>query len=565
MYTSSRSRELATTLLPPGSGLRLEHISTGDQTIELMLVTTTATAPCPLCATPATRIHSRYTRTLADLPWGGFAVRLYLEVRKFFCPTVACPRRIFAERLPAVVAPYARRTSRLGDVIRVLGFALGGEAGSRLADRLRMAASPSTLLRLIRRTPDEPVPTPRVLAVDDFARRKSQTYGTILVDLEQHRPIDLLPDRTADTLAAWLRAHPGVEVISRDRSTEYMRGATVGAPDAIQVADRFHLLTNLREALERLLERNRARFRGIVLPARATNGELSIPPTAQRKPVRRSPTEEAVRQARRAYRQTRYAQIQTLRTHGVSIRSIAQRLQISRGTVYRYLRLDAQSVATRTHHVPSMLDPHLPYLYHRWQAGCHNGMQLWRELCARGYPGSRKMVAIWVRHQRKTPALTTPRKYLPCEEHATAVHGTAADCQSMADRVPASRQLVWFLLRDPRTLTLPEQATLRQLQQVCPAVATASPLVHEFLRLVRQRQLAAFDAWRALVAKSNVPELQSFVAGLDRDDAAVRAALSMAWSNGQTEGQVNRLKTLKRQMYGRANFDLLRKRVLHAT
>jgi hypothetical protein len=199
--------------------------------------------------------------------------------------------------------------------VRLLGFALGGEAGSRLADRLRMATSPSTLLRLIRRTPDPMAAPPRVLGVDDFAVRKGRTSGTLLVDLERHRPIELLPDRTSGSLAALLKAHPGIEGISRDRSTEYARGATGGAPQAIQVADRFHLLVNLREALERLFDRNRVHLRGFVLPR---PGDVAIPTSAQRQPARRSPVEETARQAHIAARYERHAHIQALHEPGLA-------------------------------------------------------------------------------------------------------------------------------------------------------------------------------------------------------------------------------------------------------
>lgn len=477
------------------------------------------------------------------------------------CVAAACPRRIFAERLPTVVAPYARRTNRLTEVMTAFSFALGGKASSRLITHLNLHVSSSTMLRLIRRTPQPRRPTPRVLGVDDWARRKGQTYGTILVDLERQSPVDLLPDRTADTLKAWLQEHPGVEIVARDRSTEYTRGVTEGVPQARQVADRFHLLMNLREAVEHILDRNRACLRGIVLPRRGDRSDGGVPAEAQRTPARRSPAEERVRAARQVQRHERYQHIRTLQAQGISIRGIARALQLNRGTVYRYLRLDEASAGGRTHHVPSMLDPHLPYLYQRWRGGCQNGMQLWRELRARGYPGSRKMVATWVRHQRQTPAPTTPRKYLPSLADQDAF--MRVDDRRIG-RPASSRQLAWFLLRDPHTYTVAEQAALAELQQVCRDVALVYPLVQAFLSMVRERAVERFDAWLTAVTATEVRDLQNFAAGLQRDQVAVQGALALPWSTGPVEGHINRLKLIKRQMYGRANFDLLRRRILHA-
>ena len=212
----------------------------------------------------ATREHSRYTRRPGDLPCVGRQVHLQLNVRRFFCDNPACQQRTFVERLPGVVRSFARRTTRLAEAQRQIGLALGGEAGTRSATQQAMPVSADTLLRLASHSELAPAATPKVLGVDDWAWKKGQTYGTILVDLEQRCVVDLLADRTADTLATWLQAHPGVEIISRDRGGSYAEGARRGAPDAVQVADRWHLLANLREALERLLTRKHA-----ALPERA--------------------------------------------------------------------------------------------------------------------------------------------------------------------------------------------------------------------------------------------------------------------------------------------------------
>lgn len=244
--------------LPKSLNLELDEVIINNETIILEIISHQPNGQCPDCGWISNRIHSRYHRTVADLPCVGLVMYLSLQVRRFFCDYLGCKRKTFTERLPGFVAPSARRTTRLAEHQRQLGLDLGGKAGSRLADRLAMPTSDDTILRLLRGTPEQPVQPPRVLGIDDWAWAKGTRYGTILVDLENHRPIDLLPDRSAETLAAWLREHPSVEIISRDRAPAYIEGASQGAPEAIQVADRWHLLSNLKEVLQRLLDRYQA-------------------------------------------------------------------------------------------------------------------------------------------------------------------------------------------------------------------------------------------------------------------------------------------------------------------
>lgn len=526
--------------------------------ITLVVASTAETAPCPLCQQRSDRIHSRYVRSLADLPWGGVAVHWHLTIHRFICETPDCPRRIFAERLPTIAAPYARRTIRLTDAFAFVGFAIGGEAGARTLAGLAMTTSPDTLLRIIRATVLPEHETPRVLGVDDWAFRRGKTYGSILIDLERRCRVDLLPDRTAEALRQWLEDHPGVEVISRDRGGSYAEGARQGAPDAIQVADRFHVLGNLRQAVERLLQRHHHCLRDI--PAASPGPDPSPEPNEESEEADlgeevRPPTRaQRESEERRSRRHARYEEVMRLHEAGMSSRAIARAVGLSRHTVQRYIRADGFPERAPRRPRPGIVTPYEAYLRERWNAGCQNAQQLWREIQGQGFTGScshvRHVLARWRsvpgRPGKKNQALPPPPPAPPPAESLSPRQGS------------------WLIFRDRDELDTDEQRQLDHILAHCPDAAAVGPLVQEFRRLVREFDGASLASWLDEVETVGIAELVAFAMGIRRDRAAIDAMLEVAWSNGQVEGQVNRLKTLKRQMYGRANFDLLRQRVLYA-
>ena len=555
------------------------HMTAATITADHVMIHLAATAPqmsCPRCQQVASRIHSRYQRSLADLPLVHRAVWLLLHVRRFFCDNDHCSQRTFCERLPSLVAVGARRTTRLRTEQRRLGLDIGAEAGARLARRQGMPISPSTLLRFARRDPLPLAPTPRVLGVDDFSLRKGQVFGTILVDLEQHRPIDLLPDRSSDSLANWLQAHPGVEVISRDRATEYAAGATRGAPSAVQVADRFHLLQNLREALQRLLDQHLADIQAAQTPpiepispegaeaaasAAAPADNTLIARISDKLPVVVPRTrQERLQAERRARRQERYQMVRTLHTEGVSIHEIARRTGMSRQTVRRFVRVDQFPEISQRRVGIGKLASVIPYLSEQLAAGNDNGAALWRMVRDQhGYNGSRSQLTQWVaRHRYLCPSSPTSVLLRRGRPPATLPP------RLLAPRRRSARQVSWLLVRPIDNLEDEEQGLIERLTSFCADIQVAYTLGQAFIRMVKTHDHRALDDWMRDAIQSQVGELQSFAAGLQRDGAAVRAALQLPYSNGQVEGQVNRLKFIKRMGYGRANFDLLRQRVLAA-
>jgi transposase len=546
-------------LLPDTTTLCLEACDIDDAAaqITIRVRSTPATAPCPLCTTPAQRIHSHYERMLADLPWAAYRVRLQLRVRKWFCGNRHCRRRIFTERLPTVAAPWARRTLRLAQHLIAVGLALGGKAGVQLSQRWNLVVSRNTLLRLLRRLSVPPRVTPTVLGVDDFALRKCQTYGTVLIDLERHQPVALLPDRTAATFAQWLREHPGVTIIARDRSQAYADGARRGAPAAVQVADRFHLLQNLREALAQVFATHGQALEAVNDLMRQQSVPLAEGAVAVPVPPAETPLRAQQRAARRqARRQTLHAQVWALHRDGWTARAIAQHVGLSLRTVQRDLRSATfAGRKRRSDHGDSLLHPYKPYCLERWNAGCYTAMRLFRDLQQRGYTGSYALVAAYARRLRQAqglaPGQRCPRQPLPAVAESP--------CQPLTPR-----RATWVVLRraEKRTNAVAQQLARLRTQQA--EVAEAIELAQDFATLVRQRQPVQLDPWLKRATTSTLEALQRFATGLYEDYEAVKAGITMPWSSGPVEGHINRLKMLKRQMFGRAHLDLLSRRFVLA-
>jgi transposase len=355
-----------------------------------------------------TRVHSRYTRTVADVPWGAYAVRLHLCVRKFFCDNPTCTRQIFTERLPAVVAPWARRMLRPAQHLSALGIALGGQAGARLAARFQWRSSPDTLLRLVQAAPVPDAPAPHIIGVDEWAGRGGQRYGTILVNLEDHWVLDLLPERSAAAVAAWLAQHPTIQVVCRDRSALYGDGICQGAPQALQVVDRFHLVKNLREATEAFLHNQRPALQAAAArTAQALTRVAGVGPVTlmYRGRPQSVPARPRVAAAEPHPRHltwvAMYEAIHTLHGQGTPVTTIAQHLGISRPTVYAYLRQTTPPNPRSPQRSGQVLKPYMAYLVRRWREGCTDSKQLWREMRALGYTHATRTVSRFITRLRR--------------------------------------------------------------------------------------------------------------------------------------------------------------------
>ncbi|MEE1783256.1 ISL3 family transposase [Streptomyces sp. SP17BM10] len=515
--------ELLAVLFPQFAPLQVDLIRPAGRSIRVHARGRIPRAACPGCGIWSDRVHSGYERRISDAAVSGQELVLHLRVRRFFCDSAECGKQTFAEQIPGLTFRYGRCTVPLRKAREAVALALGGRAGARLTEHLAAGIGRDALIRLVRALPDPPAGPVRVLGVDDFALRKGHNYGTVLIDIEGRRPVDVLPERSADALADWLTEHPGVEVICRGRARYYADGADRGAATAIQVADRFHLWKNLGEAAERLVARLRSQW---------------IPPAPQK-------AEVVLPEGLRAQRtRERHAAVHALMNKGVSHSRIVAELRLDPKTVRKFMRAATpeERIGARPTGRQSSLDSHAAYLIARFNEGCTSADRLHRELAERGLTVSERTVRRFVHRLRDNAKPTA--------------------CPA----VPKVREVTTLILTHPDNRPKDGRVILKELRDRCLDLDAACELITRFASiLVNRRGQEELEQWTADAEASILPELRGFAIGLRKDWDAVLAGLTLRWNSGPVKGHVNRIKMIKRQMFGRAKLDLLRKRVLLAS
>jgi transposase len=505
--------ELVRTVFSGLSALVIEDVEDAGDVIAVRAGTRGGPVACPDCGTETARVHGYHERTVADVPADGRRVLVKVRVRRMRCPVTGCPRQTFREQVPGVLGRYQRRTARLTGQVSAVARELAGRAGARLLPALGILVSRHTTLRGLLKIPLPEAPVPRVLGIDDFALRRGLVYATVLIDAETGRRVDVIPGRTADVAGEWLRGHPGVEVVCRDGSGAYGEAVRQALPSAVQVSDRWHLWHGLGEAVRKEVGAHSACWaKGIPL----------------QEGKRASTTLE------------RWQQVHDLRARNVGLLDCARRLSLSLNTVKRY---DRASEPERLQRVPkyrlTLVDPYRDYLRNRRAE--EPGVPVWqllREIRERGYQGSSNLLVRYVNQGR----LEGSRPHL------------------------SPRRAARILLTRPDHLTAGQQETLAGLEGACPEMTALAGLIRSFAALLAPDpgNDARLRQWIADARAADLPCVHSFTRGLDLDIAAATAALTMPHHNGRTEGVNTKTKMIKRQMYGRAGFELLRHRILLA-
>jgi transposase len=478
---------------------------------------------CPSCGTVSRRVHSHYRRRVTDLPLSGRIVQLVVIARRFRCDAVLCGRQIFTERFADdVLAPSARRTTRLDCIVHHLGLALGGRPAASFAKRLTLPVSKDTLLRVVRRRSRPPAEPLRVVGIDDWAWRRNHRYASIICNLERRRIVTFLPDRESATAQAWFAAHPTIAVVARDRGGGYGEAAAKALPHAVQVADRWHLMENASRAFLDAVRKSMRRIRAVI-GATTINPELLT-------------AAERLQYEGYLRREETNAVILALSKNGTSIKQIVRQTGYSRKLVRQVIRGERSDVF-RTRQ--SSLDLHLPWLDDQWASGCRNGAELWRRLTARGFRGSLRVISEWATRRRRAEK---------------------ADAQNL-QRIPSARTIARLMTIGRDLLSKAETVTVAAIETGVPTLVEAREIIAEFHIMIRRKAEAGLTPW---IERARASLVASFASGVVKDEAAVRAAITLPWSKGQTEGQITRLKLVRRQMYGRGKIDLLQARLIGA-
>jgi transposase len=531
--------------------LKLEQLDRHENILQATITSQQPTSKCPTCGTPSSILHSHYQRTVQDLPVGESSMTWTLRVRRFRCRKRSCSQQVFCERFTQGLYAYSRNTSRVNALFEKTSLSIGASPASSLIPNFELKASSSTMLRRAHQaTTTNTLGTLKIIGIDDFAFQKGHTYGTIIVDHEQGSVVDLLPDRSAKTLVTWLKAHPEIEIITRDRSHEYSKACAEGAPQAKQVFDRWHVLKNLRDALEHLLKRNSKQISEIAKEFRSTS---SIPIN------KGSKKHQAHAKSMLEVRRERILRARKLFAEHQNIARVAKALPASKVFVRKAIRSEGFPDLRDNARATSLLERWVPELEARFVSGLRNAKQFWRELCELGFVGSYKRIHDWVRFRRDQQETRDTGQVTTVSPAAISAPLGPARTRSFTPR-----QLVWLLLFADEKLNNQDAKILERLSVVCPDVPKVRVLALEFQRLIREKDVKALEAWFTAVKLSGLPDLISFAVGLEREREPLEAAISEVWSNGRAEGHVNRLKLIKRQAYGQAGFELLRKRVLAA-
>jgi transposase/predicted transcriptional regulator len=556
---SEQGESLLTALFPHLAGLRVHRVEDIGHAVVISASCRAGQACCPECGSPSARVHGGYSRMMADGAVGGRPVLIILAVRRFRCPDRLCAKVTFAEQAEGLTVRYRRRSVPLLGMLAGFGLELGGRAAARLAGALGVPVHSSTVLRLVMALPDPPVTAaPAVTGVDDFALRKGHVYGTVVADAESGDVTGLLPDREAGTLEAWLKAHPGAEVICRDRAGAYAEGAAAGAPGAVQVADRWHLWHNLGEYAEKAVVAHRGCLAGTPDGPAAAGEDAPVGQLPDAAPAVASPPGpdgllDVCGRERALVSRTRerHAAVHELLQAGRSQREAAEILGLSPRTVSRFAReRDAAGLLVRATSRESKLDPFKPWIDRLLNEGLTSAVALHAEMAATlGWTGSLRAVQRYVRQFRAADGRTRA--------------GRTTRPAPAAPPVPKTRQITRWLLSRPGSLDAEDQAQLTAVTAACPHLDALAGHIRSFAEMMTRRQgLLALEGWLTAVEASDQPQLHSFATGIRRDQQAVTAGLALPFSSAAMEGNVNKIKMIKRQMYGRAGFALLRKRVI---